>query len=80
MGLEAFVEATEDGKPVYEKSGFAVMNSFSLDPQVSDPSAEWLRLRKNILPLDGYFMWRPIGGKYEEGKTVIPWKAEGSIK
>lgn len=74
MGLEAFLESTDDGMLLYAKHGFAVINEFNLNPVVSDPSNEWKRLQEEILPMHRYFMWRPVGSKYHEGKTVIPWE------
>ena len=74
MGVEAFVESTAIGVPLYEKHGFAMMNEFDLNPTNPNPGDEWKRLAKELLPMHGYFMWRPIGGKYEEGKTVVPWE------
>lgn len=74
MGVEAFIEATVNAEPLYKRHGFATMNEFKLKPCKSNPGEEWTRLEKEIGPIHGYFMWRPIGGKYEEGKTVIPWQ------
>lgn len=76
MGVEAFIESTDDGMPLYAKHGFEVMNEFNLNPVVPDPSNEWKRLQEGILPLHGYFMWRPVGGKYVDGKTIIPWETK----
>ncbi|KAI9881207.1 MAG: hypothetical protein M1830_007185 [Pleopsidium flavum] len=76
MGVEAFVESTDDGKPVYAQHGFAVMNDFDINPTIPDPSEEWKKLQKELLPMHGYFMWRPIGGNYERGKSVIPWQTK----
>lgn len=74
LGVESFVESTEDGKPLYDGYGFATMNDFNLEPTKSNPGPEWQKTAKTLLPMHGYFMWRPILGKYEEGKTVIPWE------
>ncbi len=74
LGVEAFIEATEDGKPLYLNHGFVVTNEFELKPTTPNPTEAWQALEKQLLPMHGYFMWRPIGGKYEEGTTIIPWK------
>lgn len=76
MNLECFVESTDDGKPLYERLGFANMNEFELNPTIPNPGQVWKETAEKLLPMHAYFMWRPIGGHYEEGKTVIPWKTE----
>lgn len=76
MGVEAFIESTDDGKPLYERYGFANMNEFYLKPTKPDPGEDWKKLEKDLGSIHGYFMWRPIGGKYEAGKTVIPWQTQ----
>ncbi|MCJ1393927.1 hypothetical protein MMC18_007473 [Xylographa bjoerkii] len=73
--VEAFVEATDDGKPLYARHGFHFMNPIVMDAKVDEPSEQWKALGKQLcLPIVVYFMWRPIGGKFVEGETVIPWK------
>lgn len=76
MELEGFVESTEDGRPLYEAFGFVVVDHFYLDPDVSGPSVEWKTLKKEIFPepFRIWFMWRPKGGKFENGKTVYSWQ------
>ncbi|MCJ1261563.1 hypothetical protein MMC22_001428 [Lobaria immixta] len=76
MGVEMFVESTVQGEPLYKRHGFANMNDFNLKPSNPNPGEEWKRLEKELGPMHGYFMWRPIGGKYEEGTTIIPWKTQ----
>lgn len=74
MGVEAFVESTDIGKPLYDRHGFASMNDYTLKPSKPDPGAEWTALEKELGPMHGHFMWRPKGGNYEEGKTIVPWE------
>lgn len=76
MGVESFVESTVNGEPLYKRHGFANMNDFNLKPSHPNPGEEWKRLEKELGPMHGYFMWRPIGGKYEEGTTIIPWNTQ----
>ncbi|MCJ1421309.1 hypothetical protein MMC32_007672 [Xylographa parallela] len=76
MHLEAFVEATNDGRPLYARHGFHFMNLLLLDAKmVDEPSEQWKSLAKELqLPMVVHVMWRPIGGKFIDGETVIPWK------
>lgn len=74
LGLEAFVEATDDGKPCYEQHGFTYMNTFYLDSAKRNPSQKWMEMSDELkTPVHAYLMWRPKGGIFEEGKTVVPW-------
>lgn len=75
LGVESFVESTEDGRPLYLRHGFHVTNEFDLAPKKENPGEEWKKLDKKLRPMHGYFMWRPIRGEYEDGKTAIPWAA-----
>lgn len=76
MGVEMFVESTEDGKPLYDRHGLVSMNELTLKPSNPNPGDEWKSLEKELGPMHMYFMWRPVGGRYEEGKTIIPWKTQ----
>lgn len=75
LGLEAFVESTNDGKPCYEKHGFTYMNTFYMDSTRRNPSKKWVEMENYLkTPIHCYLMWRPKGGYFEEGKTVVPWE------
>jgi len=75
MRVEAFVEATEDGRPLYARHGFHYMNAIVLDAKVDEPSEQWKALGKRLrLPIVLHAMWRPIGGRFVDGETVVPWK------
>ena len=41
------------------------------DMSVPNPSERWKELQQ--LELKAYYMWRPKGGQFVEGETVIPW-------
>lgn len=73
MGLEAFVESTDDGKPLYAKHGFEYMNDFELCATPPEQVDELVRLQQQLY-FHGHFMWRPVGGKYVKGETVVPWE------
>ena len=74
LGLNCFVEASPLGKPLYLKHGFQVVEDWELKPVNLEPSEEWMRLARDLLPGMGFFMWRPVGGVYEDGKNMRPWE------
>ena len=73
LGLEAFVESTLDGKPLYESCGFTTMNEFDLRTSLPEETEELKKLQRD-LAFRGYFLWKPPGGVYEKGKIVVPWE------
>ena len=75
MGLEAFVEATDNGKPLYAKHGFEYINEFTLDPIPPEKTSDLIKLQKD-LQFRLHFMWRPVGGNFEKGVTVLPWEKQ----
>ena len=79
FGLDAFVEATDEGFPLYTAAGFVAVDDIWVDAYNANPSDEWLRVKEQLkLPMHGTFMWRPIGGKFEKGVTKFPWEAPTS--
>ncbi|KAL9129045.1 MAG: hypothetical protein Q9217_002415 [Psora testacea] len=75
LGIDAFVEATDDGKPLYEARGFVYMHTFYLDSARRNPSKKWMELANYVkTPVHCYFLWRPKGGLFVEGETVAPWE------
>ena len=74
LGLEAFVESTDYGKPCYEQHGFTYMNTVYMDTAKQNPSEKWMELEKELrTPFHCFLMWRPKGGNFIKGETVIPW-------
>lgn len=64
LGLDAFVESTEDGRGFYEAHGFEVFDEFYLDANTESPNEEFAQQKKELqLPLHGYCMKRPVGTK-----------------
>ncbi|KAI0886765.1 uncharacterized protein GGS22DRAFT_117296 [Annulohypoxylon maeteangense] len=65
LGLEAIVESTESARPVYEKSGFYVIDDLYLDAQVENPSEEFQEARQQLgCPIHGFVMKRdPVSTK-----------------
>lgn len=75
MGVESFLEASFIARPLYEKFGFVVVTTEEADTTIEKPNKNWKSLEQRFLPYKWHCMWRPIGGKYEEGKTELPWSA-----
>ncbi|KAI4150567.1 MAG: hypothetical protein L6R39_002250 [Caloplaca ligustica] len=75
LGLEAFIEATDDGKPAYEATGFTYMGTQYWESARRNPSEKWVELERYLqTPIHNYLMWRPKGGRFVEGETAIPWE------
>jgi len=69
MGLESFVESTEDGRGLYEAHGFKVFDDFYCDASAKEPDEEFTKMKKELgCPIHGWYMWTPKGGKSEESK------------
>ena len=74
MGLEMWLDATVHGRPLYLKHGFIVVTENNVHPKTETPNEEWKKLEEELLPITLWAMWRPLGGKYEEGQTIRPWE------
>jgi len=74
LGLEAYIDATAEGKPLYENYGFVAAGGIDLDASKPDPSPRWKERAQCHLPFTFWPMWRPVGGKMEP-RTVKPWDA-----
>ena len=80
LGIEAFVEAVDDGVPLYERCGYHYMNTTYMHSTVDHPSPQWQQLEQELrTPIHFHLMWRPVGGKYKSGKTVVPWKGRPTV-
>jgi GNAT superfamily N-acetyltransferase len=73
MGVEMWLDATVYGVPVYQKHGFVIVHQNNLAPTTTHPSAEWKEIAERLEPMIMWQMWRPVGGRYEEGKSIRPW-------
>ena len=75
LGLDTFAESPDAGRPLFEAVGFITVDDFYWDADVEKPSKVWEALTRRLeMPLHGYLMWRPPGGKFIEGKTTLPWE------
>ncbi|TGO17575.1 hypothetical protein BTUL_0016g00380 [Botrytis tulipae] len=77
-GLEAFVESTDDGRELYKAHGLVTVRPFFLEvpPATEGDEEEFAKLKEAIAskPYRVWLMWRPKGGKFEEGKTMYSWE------
>ncbi|KAF2188671.1 hypothetical protein K469DRAFT_565438 [Zopfia rhizophila CBS 207.26] len=76
LQIEAWMEASAMGKPLYAKFGFRVLFKIAFDTEKRDVSDEWRKIEHEITPAPFCAMWRPKGGVWEiEGKGVrMPWQ------
>lgn len=72
LGLEAYLEASPMGKPLYEKFGFGVLLMIAYDTTKPNADDEWRRLQHDLSPEPFFSMWRPAGGVWENAKK--PWE------
>lgn len=77
MKIITVVEAVPFSVPIYQKAGFKTADeetSTTAWKGDEQPSEKWKKMEKewahHIL-----FMWRPVGGKWEDGMEA-PWKKE----
>lgn len=50
LGVDAFVEATETGKLLYEKYGFIIYYKVVVNTIIENPSLAWRTLEKELPP------------------------------
>ncbi|KAF7914237.1 uncharacterized protein EAF01_000643 [Botrytis porri] len=79
LGVDTYVEASETGRLLYEKYGFMTYYKVVVNTSIEDPSSSWKDLEEKLSPEPQYFMWRPIKGKFEVGKTWLPWGTESFV-
>ncbi|MCJ1306852.1 hypothetical protein MMC25_000495 [Agyrium rufum] len=78
LNYEAYIEGTALGTPVYEKHGYVTMKMLRLNfdhyqGEMGEKSEEFIGLRRQLEASEAALMWRPRGGKYIKGETVLPW-------
>jgi hypothetical protein len=62
-GLDMFIEAVDDGKPLYAKYGCLLLGTVYLRSEVQESSVRWKELEAELrTPLHYHLMWRPAGG------------------
>ena len=79
-GLEACLEATVFSRPVLVKHGFVPVRNAKLNLANEAGSEQWNRMAKDLERVSICIMWRPRGGVFREGETVIPGKERSKAK
>ncbi|RYP19388.1 hypothetical protein DL765_003361 [Monosporascus sp. GIB2] len=76
LGLELFLDSTPQGRPLYEANGFIYVEENVITPTTDNPDEKWKETEDKVGPFTFWLMWRPVGGRYEEGKTAKPWETQ----
>ncbi len=74
--LESYLEGTIMSTALYLKYGFVVVVHPTLVFRREDPSPGWVKLVREMQAHPVSIMWRPKGGAYQEGKTILPWEGK----
>ena len=73
LGLEGFIEASEDGKNCYQKHGFQpVMKLDFFVPPGQGNVGQKLHHEMKLHPIN--MMWRPVGGVQDPLGRTRPWQ------
>ena len=51
MGVEMWLDATVYGVPLYKKHVFVVVNENNIHPETNEPTAEWKKIEKELVPM-----------------------------
>lgn len=70
LGLDIFLDSTPQGRPLYEVNGFTYVEENVTELTIESPDEKWNEMDRKIGPFTFWLMWRPKGGKHEEGKTT----------
>src|SRR5690242_8481550 len=65
LEVEAWMEASSMGKPLYEKFGFRSLFRIGFDTERRDATDQWRRMQHEMTPGDFFPMWRPKKGVWE---------------
>ena len=76
LRVEAYLEGTAVGTPLYEEFGFVTIEHTKFRFRRDGPSEEWMRMVRELQSRPISIMWRPINAVYEEGKTALPWEGK----
>ncbi|KAF3067452.1 putative gnat family protein [Daldinia childiae] len=77
LGVESYLEGSSLSTSLYLKHGFIIIGYPTMVFHHKDkPSADWTKLVHDIQAHPVSVMWRPKGGVYKEGETVLPWQGK----
>ncbi|KAF2175457.1 hypothetical protein K469DRAFT_702208 [Zopfia rhizophila CBS 207.26] len=74
MNVEFWLDSTPYGRPLYEANDFVYVYENVNSPERENPDEKWKEMEEKIGTFTFWVMWRPVGGKYEGGKTIKPWE------
>lgn len=75
LDLECWLEASEMGKPLYEKFGYHSLLKVAFDNEKPNASDEWRRCAHEMTPPPIFAMWRPRKSVHagSQGELRMPW-------
>jgi len=76
LGYETYIDATVEGKPLYDVYGFISADKHDFDVSEANPSQRWkeqIAEPQKLLPFSFWPMWRPAKEEKSAGKTTPPW-------
>lgn len=74
-GYETYVDASSLGRNLYRTYGFiSVDDQEQLDLSQFKDSEAKRKMQELVMPFEWWPMHRPVGGKYEPGKGLLPWE------
>ena len=76
LNCDSFIEASWQGRQVYEKFGFMYTDEYRTRRTDPEPDEAWKELEEKH-PFMARWMWRPKQGKHD-GKEVWPWEHHAS--
>ena len=74
--LESYAETTHLSRRLLERCGFVAVAYTEVKCPRANPSENLKRLVRNLQQNPLCIMWRPAGGGYVEGKTILPWEGQ----
>ncbi|KAI8630811.1 acyl-CoA N-acyltransferase [Xylariaceae sp. FL1651] len=67
LGVDFFLDSTPYGRPLYEANGFTYIEENINIPTTDDPDDHWREIEKKVGAITFWLMWRPNGGKVQDG-------------
>ncbi len=76
LGFDFFLDSTPHGRGLYEANKFVCVEENLNIPKKDNPDDKWKEIEEKVGPFTFWLMWRPVGGNFEEGKTIKPWEVK----
>ena len=74
LGLESAVEASDQGRYLYEGFYFRALLCVAINMTKKNPSDTWSALASQMGTPNTWFMWRPSKGDWESPGRKTPWE------